>query len=58
MAGKMETGFSQLLKRYRKVIQEWPVDTSRKGRDLGEYLRNSYMIDQYKDLIHTDVSKL
>lgn len=46
---------TQLLRRLKKVLQEWPVDSSRKGRDLGEFLRDSY-VKQYKDLINTDVS--
>lgn len=32
----------QLLDRFHKVLAEWPVDASRKGRDLGAYLREQY----------------
>ena len=32
----------QLVRRLRKVLQRWPSDPSRKGRDLGEYLKKSY----------------
>lgn len=39
---KMAAARVRLLSRYKKVIQEWPVDTSRKGRDLGEHLKHSY----------------
>lgn len=35
----------QLISRLKKVINEWPVDSSRKGRDLGEYLKESYMVE-------------
>ena len=33
----------QLLKRLRRVVREWPSDPSRKGRDLGEFLKESYL---------------
>lgn len=33
----------QLLKRVQRVVKEWPADPSRKGRDLGEFLKESYV---------------
>jgi hypothetical protein len=47
---------SQLLRRLSKVLQEWPIDKSREGRDLGEYLHNNY-IKQFKGLINSNVSR-
>ena len=32
----------QLLNRFHRVVTEWPVDPSRKGRDIGAYLREHY----------------
>ena len=34
----------QLVRRLEKVLQSWPSDPSRKGRDLGEYLKKSYTV--------------
>ena len=33
---------ASLLKRFSAVLRDWPVDTSRKGRDLAEHLHNVY----------------
>lgn len=44
----------ELLKRLNKVLRDWPVDTERKGRDLGEYLKQSYS-DKLKKQIQNDV---
>lgn len=38
----------QLLKRLQRVVKEWPADPSRKGRDLGEFLKESY-VQQFKE---------
>ena len=37
----------QLVKRLRKVVKAWPVDPTRKGRDLGEFLKENY-VQQFK----------
>lgn len=33
-----------LLKRLRTVLSKWPEDSSRQGRDLGEFLSQSYKV--------------
>ena len=45
----------QLLSRLKKVAREWPVDPSRQGRDLGEYLRTVYH-KKFESLVEKDVS--
>ena len=45
----------RLLQRLHRVVSEWPVDTSRKGRDLGEYLKETY-VKRFKDECAVDVS--
>ena len=45
----------QLLTRLKKVAREWPVDPSRQGRDLGEYLRTVYH-KKFESLVEKDVS--
>lgn len=45
----------QLVLRLRKVLQSWPSDPSRKGRDLGEYLKKNYEA-KFKQEIEQDVS--
>ncbi len=46
----------QLLSRFQKVVQEWPVNPARnKERDLGTYLKNDY-IRQFEKLLNKDVS--
>lgn len=45
----------QLLSRFHKVAAEWPVDPSRKGRDLGAYLREQYPQKLDREC-HSDVS--
>lgn len=47
----------QLLSRFHKVVAEWPVDPSRKGRDLGAYLREQYPQKLAREC-HSDVSVL
>ena len=37
------------MNRLAKVVQEWPADPSRKGRDLGEFLKKSYL-SNFKEL--------
>ena len=32
----------RLYKELIRVCEQWPIDTSRTGRDFGEYLRNNY----------------
>lgn len=43
-----------LLRRLQSGVGRWPVNSSRKGRDLGEFLRTSYE-QKFKNLIKTDV---
>lgn len=45
----------QLLNRFHKVVAEWPADPSRKGRDLGAYLREQYP-QKLDTECHRDVS--
>ncbi len=33
----------QLVRRLQRVVREWPVDQSRQGRDLGEFLKLRYL---------------
>ena len=47
----------QLLKRLQKVVKEWPADPSRKGRDLGEFLKESY-IQRFKEECVSNVRPL
>ena len=45
----------RLFRRLQAVIAKWPVDSTRKGRDLGEFLRDSYQqqfIQQAKTNVH------
>ena len=44
----------QLLRRLQKVVKDWPEDPSRKGRDFGEFLRNTYM-QRFKEDVKNDV---
>ena len=44
----------QLLRRLQKVVKEWPTDPSRKGRDLGEFLKKIYM-PKFKQECQADV---
>ena len=44
----------QLIRRLQSVIARWPVDSSRKGRDLGEFLATSYL-QKFKELANNDV---
>ncbi len=46
----------QLVRRLQKVVKEWPVDPSRKGRDLGEFLRLRYQ-QIFKEECSRDVSE-
>ena len=43
-----------LLRRLQAVVAKWPVDPTRKGRDLGEFLRTSYL-QQFKEQAQTNV---
>ncbi len=43
-----------LIRRLNKVLQKWPVDPSRKGRDLGEHLKTNYK-DTFRKLAETNV---
>ena len=36
------------------MVAKWPVDPTRKGRDLGEFLRTSYL-QQFKEQAQTNV---
>ena len=45
-----------LLRRLQSSIGRWPVDTSRKGRDLGEFLRTSYQ-QKFKDQVKNNVCR-
>ncbi|CAI8026160.1 Ubiquinol-cytochrome-c reductase complex assembly factor 2 [Geodia barretti] len=42
-----------LLRRLQSGIGRWPVNSSRKGRDLGEFLRTTYE-QTFKELVKTD----
>ena len=44
----------QLTKQLRKVLNQWPLDSSRKGRDLGEYLKHHYL-KVFEQQLKTDV---
>ena len=44
----------QLLQRLQKVVKDWPEDPSRKGRDFGEFLRNTYM-QRFEEDLKNDV---
>lgn len=46
----------QLLSRLKKVAREWPVDPSRQGRDLGEYLRTVYH-KKFESLVENDIDQ-
>ncbi len=46
----------QLTSRLKKVINEWPADSTRQGRDLGEYLKQSYT-KEFKKLLDKDVKQ-
>ena len=50
-------GMTSLFKRFSAVIRDWPVDTSRKGRDLAEHLHNVYP-KTLKKLIEENVSDI
>ena len=39
-----------LVRRLEKVLQSWPSDPSRKGRDLGEYLKRNYPVKFREEL--------
>ena len=43
-----------LLRRLQSGIGRWPVNSSRKGRDLGGFLRTTYE-QRFKELVKTDV---
>ena len=43
------------LRQLRAVLQQWPVDASRKGRDLGEFLRDVYP-SRFKKTFEENVS--
>lgn len=47
----------QLWRRLRKVVGEWPADPSRKGRDLGEFLKEKY-VHRFQEVYRKDVSAL
>ena len=56
LAWRMTSATSQqLVRRLRKVLQKWPSDPSREGRDLGAYLNKNYEV-KFKDLLRKDVS--
>ncbi len=40
----------QLVRRLEKVLQSWPSDPSRKGRDLGEYLKKNCLVKFREEL--------
>ena len=42
------------MRRLQSAISRWPVDSSRKGRDLGEFLRISYH-HTFKEQARNDV---
>ena len=42
------------MRRFRTVLSKWPEDPSRKGRDLGEYLSQSYRA-RFQEETMTDV---
>ena len=44
----------QLTKQLKKVLNQWPLDSSRKGRDLGEYLKHHYL-KVFEQQLKTDV---
>ena len=46
---------ASLLKRFSAVLRDWPVDSSRKGRDIAEHLHNVYP-KNLKKIIGEDVS--
>jgi len=46
-----------LVRRLGEVLRKWPVDRSRKGRDLGEFLSKSYKL-KFQDEVLTDVSSI
>ena len=50
----MAGGSVGVLRRFRSLIQSWPVDSTRKGRDLGEYLRNVYSL-KIKETVERNV---
>ena len=53
MAARVRSS-QQLLSRLRKVINEWPADPTREGRDLGEYLKKTYA-QEFEKLLEKDV---
>ena len=44
-----------LLRRLQTGVGKWPVDSSRKGRDLGEFLRTTYQ-KQFQNQLKSNVS--
>ncbi|XP_003388841.1 PREDICTED: ubiquinol-cytochrome-c reductase complex assembly factor 2-like [Amphimedon queenslandica] len=43
-----------LSRRLNKVLKNWPIDSSRKGRDLGEYLHQEYRLT-FEKLLSEDI---
>lgn len=48
---------SSLYKQYLKLLERWPVDPTKTGRDLGEYLRHRVRIGFRNGQIVGDVRK-
>ena len=46
-----------LLSRLQKLVREWPSDPSKKGRDFGEFLKQTYA-QKFKEEAVTNVSRV
>ena len=47
-----------LLSRLQKLVRGWPADPSRKGRDLGEFLKQTYVQKFEAEAINGNVSTI